>query len=58
MSIMMFFNKGLKDSSLIRKLTMKNLRTSKQMFSIANRYALAEEATHNTREQNESGHPD
>jgi hypothetical protein len=58
MSIMMFFNKGLKDSSLIRKLTMKNLRMSKQMFSIANRYALAEEATHNTREQNESGHPD
>jgi hypothetical protein len=37
---------------------MKNPRTSKQMFSIANRYILAEEATPYTREQKEeSGHP-
>jgi hypothetical protein len=57
-SIVMFFKKGLKDSSLIRKLAMKNPRMSEQMFSIANRYALAEEATLDTREQKESGHPD
>jgi hypothetical protein len=49
-SIMMFFNKGLMNSSLIRKLAMKNPRTSKQMFSITNKYALAEEATLDTRE--------
>jgi hypothetical protein len=46
----MFFKKGLKDSSLIRKLIMKNPRTSKEMFSIANKYALAEEVTLDTRE--------
>jgi hypothetical protein len=43
--IVMFFKKGLRDSSLIRKLMMKNPKTSEQMFSIVNRYALAEEAT-------------
>jgi hypothetical protein len=38
---------------------MKNPRTSEQMFSIANRYALAEEATLDTREQKkDSGHLD
>jgi hypothetical protein len=48
------------DSSLIRKLTMENLRMSKEMFSIAIKYALAKEATFNTREQKEkeSGHTD
>jgi hypothetical protein len=57
MSIVMFFKKGLRDSSLIQKLTVKNPRTSEQIFSIANRYALAEEATLDTREQKkESGH--
>jgi hypothetical protein len=56
---MMFFKKGLMDSSLIRKLTMKNPRTLEQMFSSANRYALAEEATLDTREQKkESSHMD
>jgi hypothetical protein len=40
-SIVMFFKKGLRDSSLIRKLAMKNPRTSEEMFSIANKYALA-----------------
>jgi hypothetical protein len=45
----MFFKKGLKDLSLIRKLIMKNLRTSKVMFAIANKYNLAEEVTLNTR---------
>jgi hypothetical protein len=30
------------DSSLIRKLTMKNPWTSKEMLAIANKYALAE----------------
>jgi hypothetical protein len=47
----MFFKKGLSDLSLICKLTMKNLRTSEVMFTIANKYALAEEATLNMREQ-------
>jgi hypothetical protein len=57
---MMFFKKGLKDSSLIWKLTIKNLRMSEEMFAIANKYALAEEATLNTREQKkkELGHTD
>jgi hypothetical protein len=39
---------------------MKNPRTSEEMSAIANKYALAEEATLNTREQKkeESGHVD
>jgi hypothetical protein len=56
---MMFFKKGLRDSSLIRKLTMKKPRMSEQMFSIANRYALVEEVTIDKREQKkESDHLD
>jgi hypothetical protein len=44
-SIIMFFKKGLRDSSLIRKLAMK--------------YALAEEVTLDTREhKKDSGHMD
>jgi hypothetical protein len=55
----LFFKKGLRDSSLIRRLIMKNLRTSEQMISITNRYALGEDATLDIREQKkESGHPD
>jgi hypothetical protein len=58
-SIIMFLEKILRDSSLIRKLTMKNPRTSEQMLAIANKYALAEEVTLDTREQKkESGHTD
>jgi hypothetical protein len=38
----MFFKKGLRGSSLIQKLTLKNPRVLEQMFSITNRYALAE----------------
>jgi hypothetical protein len=49
-SIVMFFKKGLRDSSRIRKLTMKNPRMSEAMFAIANKYALAEMATLDTRE--------
>jgi hypothetical protein len=41
----MFFKKGLRDPSLIPKLTMKNPRTSEAMFTIANKYALVEETT-------------
>jgi hypothetical protein len=37
---------------------MKNPRASEQMFSISNRYALAEESMLDTREQKESGYPD
>jgi hypothetical protein len=47
----MFFKKGLMDSSLICKLTMKNPRTYEEMFTIANKYALAEEVNLDTREQ-------
>jgi hypothetical protein len=50
-SIVMFFKKGLRDLSLIRKLTIKNPRTSEEMFAIANKYTLVEEATLDTREQ-------
>jgi hypothetical protein len=49
--IIMFFKKGLRDSSLIRKLTMENPRMSEYMFSITNKYALAEEATLYTRRE-------
>jgi hypothetical protein len=56
----MFFKKGLKDSSLICKLTMKNPKMSEEMLVITNKYALVEEATLDTREQKkeESGHAD
>jgi hypothetical protein len=47
----MFFKKGLGDSSFICKLAMKNPRTSEEMLAIANKYALVEEATINTRDQ-------
>jgi hypothetical protein len=47
----MFLKKGLRDSSLSRKLTMKNPRMSKEMLAIANKYALAKEATLDAREQ-------
>jgi hypothetical protein len=50
-TIIMFFKKGLRDSSLIHKLAMKNFRTSEEMLAIANKYALAKEATLDTREQ-------
>jgi hypothetical protein len=55
--IIMFFKKGLKDSSLINKLTMKNPMTSEQILAITNKYALAEEATLDSKEQKkELGH--
>jgi hypothetical protein len=60
-SIVMFFKKGLRYPSLICKLVMKNTKMSDVMFTIANQYALAMEATLDTREQkkeNESGHMD
>jgi hypothetical protein len=60
-SIIMFFKKGPRDSSLIRKLTMKNPRISEEMLAITNKYALAKEATLNTTDQKkdkELGHSD
>jgi hypothetical protein len=59
-SIVMFFKKGLRDPSQIRKLTMKKPRTSEAIFAITNRFALTEETTLNTREQKEkeSSHTD
>jgi hypothetical protein len=44
----MFSKKGLRDPSLICKLSMKNHRMSEAMLTIANKYALAEEATLDT----------
>jgi hypothetical protein len=46
----MFFKKGLRDSSLICKLTMKNPRTSEEMLAIANKYAPPEEVTIDNRD--------
>jgi hypothetical protein len=46
----MFFKKGLKDSSLIHKLTMKTPRILEEMFTITNKYTLAKEVTLDTRE--------
>jgi hypothetical protein len=60
-SIVMFFKKGLRDPSLIRKLTMKTPRTLEAMFAIANMYAMVEEVTLDTGEQKKeknSGHTD
>jgi hypothetical protein len=57
----MFFKKGLRGPSLIRKLAMKTPKMSEAMFTITNKFALAEEVTLNTREQKkekESGHTD
>jgi hypothetical protein len=57
----MFYKKGLRDLSLIYKLAIKNPRTSEEMFTITNKYALAEEVTLDTREQKkekELGHMD
>jgi hypothetical protein len=50
-SIIMFFKKGLRDSSLICKLSMKNLRMSEEMLAIANKYALDEEAPLDNRDR-------
>jgi hypothetical protein len=47
----MFFKKGLRDLSLIRKLTMKNIRMSEELLAIANKYTLAVEGTLDTRDQ-------
>jgi hypothetical protein len=60
-SIIMFFKKGPRDLSLICKLALKNPRTSEEILAIANKYALAKEATIDTKDQKkdkESGHSD
>jgi hypothetical protein len=49
-SIFKFFKKVLRDSSLIRKLALNNPRTLEEILEIANKYALAEETTLDTRE--------
>jgi hypothetical protein len=49
-SIIMFFKKGLNDSSLICKLAMKNPTMPEEMLEITNKYAVTEEATIDTRE--------
>jgi hypothetical protein len=56
----MFFKKGLKESSLIRKLAMKNPKTSEEILAIAKKYAPVEEVTLDNRDQmeKESGHMD
>jgi hypothetical protein len=50
-SIIMFFKKGLRDSYLIHKLTIKTPRTSEGILAITNKYALPEEMTLYTKEQ-------
>jgi hypothetical protein len=60
-SVVMFIKKGLRDSSLIWKLAMKNPRTSEEILAIANKYDLEEEATLDNREkkkEKESSHTD
>jgi hypothetical protein len=56
-SIIMFFKKGLRDSSLIHKLAMKIPRTSEEMLVIANKYALVEEATLDNRDDKKDKEP-
>jgi hypothetical protein len=56
--IMLFFQKGLREPSLIEKLAMKNPRMSEEMFYIANKYTQSKEVTIDSREQKESGHMD
>jgi hypothetical protein len=56
-SIIMFFKKGLRDSSLIRKLATKNPRISEEMLAIANKYIMADKATLDTDQPSSSkGH--
>jgi hypothetical protein len=50
-SISMFLKKGVRDLSLIHMLPMNNPRTSEEMLAFANKYALAKEATLDTRDQ-------
>jgi hypothetical protein len=60
-SIVKFLKKGPMDPSLIHNLSMKNPRTSEEMFAITNKYALTEEVTLDTREwktEKDSGHVD
>jgi hypothetical protein len=60
-SNIIFFKKGLRDSSLIRKLTMKNPRTSEEMLAITKKYALAKEVTQDnkySKKHKELGHSD
>jgi hypothetical protein len=57
-SIIMFFKKGLRDSSLIHKLAMKKPRTSEDMLAITNKYALAEEATLDNKDSNRDAKKD
>jgi hypothetical protein len=55
----MFFKKGLRDLSLIHKLAMKYPKMFEEMLAIANKCALAEEATIDTKDQKkdkEHGH--
>jgi hypothetical protein len=56
-SIIMFFKKGLRDSSIIHKLAMKIPRTSEEMLVIANKYALVEEATLDNRDDKKDKEP-
>jgi hypothetical protein len=57
-SIIMFLKKGLRDSYLICKFTIKNPKTSDEMLVITNKYALAEEATFNNSDPNRDSRKD
>jgi hypothetical protein len=47
-----FFKEGLRDSTLIHKLTTKICKSSEEMLAITNKYALAKQATLDSREAN------
>jgi hypothetical protein len=51
----MFFKKGLRDPSLIRKLAMKNSRMSEAMFDAKKKSALLGELTPNTGKRRRKG---
>jgi hypothetical protein len=58
-SIVMFFKKGLRDSSLTRKLAMKTPGRQKKCSPLLHKYALVKEVTIDAKEQKkekESGH--
>jgi hypothetical protein len=57
-SIIMFLKKGLRDSSLICKLTVKKPKTFEEMLAIGNMYTLAEEATFDNRDPNRDSSKD
>jgi hypothetical protein len=58
---MMYFKKGLKHGELFHKLARKNPRSCKELFTIADKYTIAEEAileTQGSKKDKRSSHND